>query len=76
MQNLRQELSTLYEVFYKHFVIRVTIDVKRETIAKLTLSIEDLFLKNVIFDKNGSIILYNLAGISNTMKWARAFYIH
>ena len=68
MQNLRQELSTLYEVFYKHFVIRVTIDVKRETIAKLTLSIEDLFLKNVIFDKNGSIILYNLAGISNTLK--------
>ena len=75
MQNLRQELSTLYEVFYKHFVIRVTIDVKRETIAKLTLWIEDLFL-DVIFDKNGSIILYNLAGISNTMKWARAFYIH
>ena len=72
MQNLRQELSTLYEVFYKHFVIRVTIDVKRETIAKLTLWIEDLFL-DVIFDKNGSIILYNLAGISNNVKWVRAF---
>ena len=54
-------------------IISVTNDVKREKIAKIILWIEDLFLKNVIFDKNGSIILYNLAGISNNVKWVRAF---